>query len=248
MRKSAYIFLSTIPLSFMLLFTACSEQYHIAGNSSIANLDGQTLYLKVANDDNSSDCLDSCQVIHGRFNFMGDVDSITMAIMYKGEERIMPIVLETGDLTIELGHCGSKVTGSPHNERLNTFFQKRDRIENEQWELEQECVRMMRKGKDYQEIQEHYEKKAMKLEAKMETLVTDFIKENYDNALGPGCFLWFFGTYPIPVMTDQVRNILSSAPPRFLQNPYVRNYVRRARGTVEASEGKHRRSQREKKK
>lgn len=225
MRKIGIILIFAI----LLFATSCSEQYNIAGNSTIGNFDGKTVYLKVTADGKTASCLDSCQVVHGRFNFIGDVDSIIMAFMYMDNERLMPVVLETGNLNLEMGHCGSMVTGSPYNDRLNTFFRKRDRIENEQWELERNCMRMMREGKCYDDVRRTYQTKARKLERKMEKLETQFIKDNYDNVLGRGCFLWLFGFYPIPVMTEQIKSIIQDAPPSFLQDPFVQNYLRCAR-------------------
>ncbi len=223
MRKTVFL------LSCVLLLLSCSEQYNIAGNSTIGNFDGQTVYLKVNCDGTELACLDSCQMVHGRFSFMGDVDTVMVAMMYMGNERLIPVVLETGDLTVEMDHCGPKVGGTPYNDKLNAFFRKRDRIENEQWELDRECLRMMREGKSREDINSYYQPRAERLIRKMEKLETDFIRDNYDNALGPGCFLWLFGSYPIPIMTDQIRNIIAGAPPCFLNNPYVNNYVRRAR-------------------
>lgn len=223
MKKTVFL------LSCVLLLLSCSEQYKIAGNSTIGNFDGQTVYLKVNCDGTEIACLDSCQMVHGRFSFMGDVDTVMVAMMYIGKERLIPVVLETGDLTVEMDHCGPKVSGSPYNDKLNAFFRKRDRVENEQWELDRECLRMMRAGKSREDIDRYYQPRAERLMRKMEKLETDFIRDNYDNALGYGCFLWLFGSYPIPVMTDQIRNIIAGAPPCFLSHPYVNNYVRRAR-------------------
>lgn len=225
----------------LLLVTSCSEQYNIAGNSTIGNFDGRTVYLKVTADGQALSCLDSCQVVHGRFNFIGDVDSVMMAVMYMDGDRLMPVVLENGNLNIEMGHCGSIVKGSPFNDRLNTFLRRRDRIENEQWELERRCMRMMREGKSYDEACEAYRTKASRLERKMERLETQFIRDNFDNALGRGCFLWLFGSYPIPVMTDQIRSIVRDAPATFLNDPFVSHYLRCARAnSVPAEEDNHR--------
>ena len=78
-------------LSSLLMLTSCAEQYNIAGNSNIACLDGRMLYLRVSSSADEpvhrnvtqivSVCLDSCKVVHGRFNFEGDVDSARMAML-----------------------------------------------------------------------------------------------------------------------------------------------------------------------
>ena len=71
--------------------------------------------------------------------------------------------------------------------------------------------------------------KAKKLAKKLEDLETEFIKDNYDNPLGPGCFMWLFRQYPFPVMTNQIERIVKDAPPQFLHDPYVSHYLRVAR-------------------
>lgn len=229
MKSSDYFHLPLSLFSLLMLLTACSEQYNIAGNSSIGDFNGQTVYLKISDNGIDADCLDSCQVVHDKFHFIGDVDSVTMAIMYVGSQRLVPIFLEDGMLSIEVGHCGQRVSGSPYNDRLNTFLRKRDRISNEQWELERECSRMLLNGKSHQEVNDFYAKKIKKLAKKLEKLENDFIQENYQTPLGPGCFQWLFGQYAIPVMTDQIRSLIDNAPPCFRNHPYVRSYIRRAR-------------------
>ena len=97
-------------LSSLILFTSCAEQYNIAGNSNIACLDGRMLYLRVSSAEKGqhkdiqqttiSVCLDSCKVVHGRFSFEGDVDSARMAMLYTGNQCVMPLVLENGNLNI----------------------------------------------------------------------------------------------------------------------------------------------------
>lgn len=97
------------------------------------------------------------------------------------------------------------------------------------WELDQKCLRMMHEGHSPDAIRRIISPKAKKIAKQVEALETKFIKDNYDNPLGPGCFMLLFGQYPLPVMTDQIRNIIKTASPAFLQNPFVNSYLRRAR-------------------
>ena len=195
----------------------------------MGSLDGQMLYLRVTRDGTTLSCLDSCQVIHGRFNFYSDVDSIMVAQLYMGNESVMPVVLENGNLNVRVDHIGQRVSGGPFNDRLYKFVQKKNRLENEQWELDQKCMRMLHEGSTPAEIGKAIGPKAKKLAKKVEELETDFIMDNYDNPLGPGCFMLLFNQYPFPIMTDQIRRIVNKAPASFLHNPFVDSYVRRAR-------------------
>ena len=42
-------------------------------------------------------------------------------------------------------------------------------------------------------------KQAEKLRREMDRLETQFIRDNYDNPLGPGMFVWLFSENPVPV-------------------------------------------------
>lgn len=213
----------------ILSLASCSEQCNIAGNSSVGSLDGQMLYLRVRPDGITSVCMDSCEVIHGRFSFYSDVDSVVVAQLFMGNESVMPLVLESGDLRVEVDHAGQRVSGGPFNDRLYQFVQEKTRLENEQWELDQKCIRMMHEGYSPTEIHRVIGPKAKQLAQDIEELENKFIMDNYKNPLGPGVFMLLFGQYPMPVMTDQIRRIVKKAPPSFMRDPFVNSYIRQAR-------------------
>ena len=226
-------------LSSLFLFSSCAEQYNIAGNSSIACLDGRMLYLRVnpegediVKNQDSSFCIDSCQVVHGRFNFIGDVDSVMLAMLYTGNQCVMPIVIENGNLNIQVDNVAQKVTGGPLNERLYSFFKKRNRLENEIWELQQKAIGMIRKGYTPDEVQEKIGEKAEKLTKRSEELEINFVKDNYNNVLGPGFFMLMCNQFPSPILTYQINRIIEDAPQIFLNDPFVRNYIQQARERV----------------
>ena len=60
MNKIIYVVMAVLGLS------SCANSFNIDGTSSISNLDGQKLYLKVFTDTTFKD-LDSCDVLHGKF-------------------------------------------------------------------------------------------------------------------------------------------------------------------------------------
>ena len=212
-----------------MLLTACSDQCSIAGNSTVGSLDGRMLYLRVSCNGQEVMSLDSCEVTHGRFTFSSTLDSTRVAQVYIGNESLMPVVLETGELMVQVDHSGQRVSGGPLNDRLYAFLQRKERIENEQWELDRKCLEMLHSVKSPEEINSEIAPKAKKLAKKLEDLETEFIKDNYDNPLGPGCFMWLFRQYPFPVMTNQIERIVKDAPPQFLHDPYVSHYLRVAR-------------------
>lgn len=232
MKKLLFLFISVV------IFTSCAEQYNIAGNSNVSCLDGRMLYLRVSQSDDRmhqsvkqavSICLDSCKVVHGRFNFEGDVDSAMMAMLYTGNQCVMPLVLENGNLNIQVDNAIQRVSGGPLNDRLYGFFKKRSRLDNELWELQQQTMRMMREGYSPIDIQQKIGKKVEKLSKRTEILETKFVMENYDNVLGPGFFRLLCSQFPTPIMTEQIRQIIDKAPQHFLRDPYVSHYVKQAK-------------------
>lgn len=213
----------------LLFLTSCAEQYNIAGNSSGDQLDGRMIYLRVSQDGNSTCCLDSSKVVHGRFNFIGDIDSVMMAYLYMGEEVVMPIVMERAKLTVHIDDMDRNVSGGPLNDCLYDFFRQKFSIENEMWEAEQKCIELMRRGMWTEQHRKQFAEQADILNKKVEDLETKFITDNYDNALGPGFFMLLCNQFPSPVITDQIARIIQGAPREFLSNPFVRNYLKRAR-------------------
>lgn len=226
------------------MLTSCAEQYNIAGNSNIPCLDGRMLYLRVSSSDEPnhrmvqqsvSVCLDSCKVVHGRFNFEGDVDSVRMAMLYTGNQCVMPIVLENGNLSIQVDNATQRVSGGPLNDKLYKFFKKRNRLDNEMWELQQLTMRMMREGSNPEEIQHKVGKRLACLQKQTENLETQFVMDNYTNVLGPGFFRLLCSQFPTPIITEQIERIIKKAPSQFLSDPYVNFYLQQAHNRMGAN-------------
>lgn len=220
----------------LLLLGSCSEQYNIAGNSTVQCLDGRMLYLRISPGQEGatvertvSICLDSCKVVHGRFSFEGSVDSVMMAMLYTGNQCVMPLVIENGNISIQVDNAIQRVSGGPLNDRLYSFYKKRGRLDNELWELQQRAMRMMREGCTPDEIQRRVGRKADRLNRQTEELETNFVRDNYDNVLGPGFFRLLCSQYPTPILTHQIERIVSDAPAAFLNDPFVRYYLHHAR-------------------
>ena len=79
-------------------------------------LDGSKLYLKVL-DGQELKSIDSCEVVHGSFGFMGRLDTVRIA-MLSIRDGGMPLVMEQGDIKVTIDRMGHKVSGSPLNELL----------------------------------------------------------------------------------------------------------------------------------
>ncbi len=211
-------------LTLLLSLTSCAQQYNIAGNSSVNSFDGRMLYLQVASGFQTSR-IDSCEVVHGRFSFMGPVDSVVMAELFMDNEYLMPLVIEDCNLDVRMDYMGQRVSGGPLNDRLYRFLQEKERLDNEYMELSYQEMRMMMEGIAPAKIREELQPKAKKLSARIERLETKFIMDNYDNVLGPGVFMLLCNQYHYPILTDQIRTIMKKAPEKFRNHPYVKQYI-----------------------
>ena len=69
---------------------------------------------------------------------------------------------------------------------------------------------------------------AARLAQQEDSLVTNFIVENFDNVLGPGVFMMMTSSYPYPVLTPQIEDIMSKATKNFKDDPYVKEYYKTA--------------------
>ncbi len=214
-----------------LLLSSCATQYDIAGNSSLDEVDGRMLYLRVAGtgSDYMVCSLDSCQVEHGRFRFGGDVDSIMLAQVYLGNDLMMPIVIENGPLQVSIDQMGQYVEGGHLNKILYKFLEKREQLENKIWQAENACIRALREGKDNPaNVREKMRRRTNSINKEIEDEEVRFIKDNYDNVLGPGYFIMLCNQQIFPRMTEQFHSIVDDAPQDFLLNPYIHNYLHMA--------------------
>lgn len=218
-------------LAALLTLCSCATQYDIAGNSSLDDVDGHMLYLRVAGSGmDSGECsIDSCKVVHGRFRFGGVVDSIVLAQVFVGNDAMLPVVIEDGELQISMGLAGPTVEGGQLNKRLYDFLKKLDRLQNELWEAENACIRAIRNDKShFAEARERLKKRSAKLNRQIEEAEIDFVTDNFNNALGPGYYIMLCNRQLFPTMTEQLRRIADRAPRSFFSNPYINSYLQAA--------------------
>jgi len=203
--------------------TSCAESYSVQGTSSIAALDGSKLYLKAVKSGNLKN-IDSCDVVHGQFRFQGLLDTVR----FMDEESIMPVVLEKGEISIRIDNSERRVSGTPLNEELYEFLNRHDQLDNELSELSHRHSQMLLEGEDEEVINEQLSLEAERIAQQEDSLVTHFIIDNFDNVLGPGVFMMLTGSYPYPVLTPQIEDIMSKATTKFKNDPYVKEYYQTA--------------------
>lgn len=226
MKHSLYNIVSWI--GGFLLLASCSDKYVVDGTSSVQELDGKKLYLKILDKDKLVS-IDSSEVVHGSFKFTGLMDSTMMVNLFMDDQSIMPVVLEPGGpIVIEIKDSEQKVSGTPLNNKLYDFIAKRNRIDNSINELPQKQSQMIMDGVSETDIQLRLGKEQKELLQKLDELETSFITNNFNNVLAPGVFMIMTSGYQYPIMTPQIEDILSKANDRFKNDPYVKDYIKTA--------------------
>lgn len=217
---------------------SCAEGYSVQGSSSVSVLDGSKLYLKTIKD-NELRNIDSCEVVHGQFRFAGLLDTVRMANLFMDDESIMPIVLEKGEISIRIDNASQTVFGTPLNDRLYEFIDFHNQLGNQMAELSHKQSRMLLDGIDENDINRQLNIEAAEIARKEDSLVTNFIVENFDNVLGPGVFMMITSMYRYPVLTPQIEDIMSKATSKFKNDPYVKDYYQVATENQARSTGMH---------
>lgn len=215
----------------MSLFSSCMGGYSIQGQSSVMSLDDSQMYLRCLKDGELRS-IDSCKVLHGAFSFQGELDTVRVAHLFIGQENIMPIVLETGQIRVKIDAMEQSVSGTALNDTLYRFIQQHNQMESRMNELGHKHSQMLLDGITEEEADQKISIEAAALRAEEDKLVTGFIADNFDNILGPTVFMILTAAYPYPALTPQVEDIMSRATDKFKADPNVREYMDKAK-TIE---------------
>ena len=123
-------------LFFCAVFcTSCGKKYKIEGVSSVSSLDGKMLFIKVPSGDKLVN-IDSAEVIHGLFKMEGKVDSTVVASLFMDDDCIMPLVIEEGNINININNAGFTIKGTPLNDSFNQFIVQRNSLSDRADEVE----------------------------------------------------------------------------------------------------------------
>jgi len=231
MKKLCHLLLSSL-----LVLTACKSQYMVKGSSNVDELEGQVLTLKVYVDGEMRS-IDSTRVVHGRFNFGGGMDSTMLANLFLGDMSLMPIVLEEGEVSLNIEETRQTATGTPLNDSLSGFILRKTQLDAQMAELPHLEARMIMDGTDDDERMFQLRQQSKEIETESEQLIMHFIRANYNNVLGPGIFMILTSRLPHPILTPQIEQIITNAPPYFLGHPYVREYIQKAKEYEEKTKG-----------
>lgn len=222
-------------LLLALLLTSCDRKYRIEGSSSVTSLDGKMLFLKALRDGRWVN-VDSAEVIHGYFKMQGNADSVMMVTLYMDHEGIMPIVLEDGKVEVSISNTQLAAKGTPLNDKLYEFIDKRNSLEIKIGELERREARMVLDGANLEDVHDELKAEGEALVKEMDDYVRQFIVDNFENVLGPSVFMMMCSTLPYPVMTPQIENIMKTAPSSFKENQLVKDFLGKAKENMQLIE------------
>lgn len=230
MNKIFYAFIS------LLALTSCANSYDITGTSNVSTLDGRMLYLKVLKDAEFKS-VDSCDVVHGQFHFDGTFDSVRMANIFMDDEPVLPLVLESGAITVKLDDTQQVVSGSPLNDKLFGFFKKYQQLQNQQRELVHKHDQAIMNGSDMNVVTRQLTAEANRLAEQEDKLVTTFVTDNFDNVLGAGVFFLVTMGNQYPMLTPWIEDIMSKATDHFKNDSYVKDYYQKAQENEQIMNG-----------
>lgn len=211
----------------VLTLASCANTYNIQGTSNVSTLDGRMLYLKVLKNNDFKN-LDSCDVVHGQFQFCGTYDTVRLANIFMDDESVLPVVIEKGDITIRIDNTQQTVSGTPLNDELFKFFNRYNQLKNQEAELLHTHDRAIMDGKDMNLVNQRLNEEAQRLSEQEDKLVTTFVTDNFDNVLGPGVFFMVTIGNRYPELTPWIEDIWSKATDKFKNDPYVKDYYEKA--------------------
>lgn len=206
---------------------SCSSSYNIQGTSDVQNLDGHMMYIK-AIEGNELKSIDSCDVVHGKFEFRGTIDTIKVGTLFINDEGVMPVVLEEGDITIKFNTAKQTCTGTFLNDKLTDFIEKYNQITNQIADLSHQEAQAMMNGEDMSAVYRDLQKKSISLSEESDKLITSFIEQNFDNVLGPFVFRMVTSTYEVPMTNAWIEALMLKATDSFKNDRYVKEFMEEA--------------------
>lgn len=203
---------------------SCSKSFNIQGTSNISTLDGRMLYLKALKNGELKN-IDSCEVVHGQFKFSGATDSTSMATIFMDDESVMPVVIEEGNINIQLNTTKQSCSGTDLNDKLFAFIEKYNSLQSQYSDLSHRENQAIMDGQDMDEVYQKLTADAERIAREEDKLITGFICDNFDNVLGPGVFMMVTQGFQFPQLTPWIEDIMSKATDTFKNDSYVKDYM-----------------------
>lgn len=216
----------TFGLSCLLLVTnSCQNSYSLKGSADVSNIEGRMITLALPNPNGSWEMLDSCEVTHGLFSMKGKTDSVSVATLFVGDTPLMPVILEKGNICVDISNLSLRVSGTRLNDLLYKFIDDKTQLDVKATELDRTESQMIMRGEEENVIRHYVDSAYASISDEMTKLVTGFISSNYSNVLALCGFNMLTNGLPYPVMTPLIKQVLDEAPKEFRENPMIRDFV-----------------------
>ena len=140
-RLLKYILLA----AFMPMLFSCSERYCIKGTTD-GFYNGEQAYIKV-DSGGTWYSIDSCDILHGCFEMSGEVESPFLTSLFIGEEAIMPVIIECGNISVDLSMRDANISGTNLNNQLARFIEDKEEYERLIMDIERHETSLILDGK-----------------------------------------------------------------------------------------------------
>lgn len=169
--------------------------------------------------------IDSAEIVHGNFKMSGDVDSTMMVVLYMDRRPLGIMVLESGNISVDVGNVDVKISGTELNDKLYSFTKKKMEYENVLSTLDSKLAKRVMEGADYDEVKDSLSMESERLVKEYDEHILNFIKSNYDNVLSAGVFLLMCYSTPPEALPESFYSLYKTAPESFRNNETIRKYV-----------------------
>lgn len=205
------------------LLASCLGKYSLKGSTD-GFYNGEQAYIKV-DSGGVWHTVDSCDILHGCFEMSGEVDAPFLTSLFIGEEAIMPVIIESGDIVVNLSMRDADVSGTNLNDQLSRFIEDKDVFERRIMEIERRETALILDGHTAESAAAEVREAIAAVGDSMNLFVEKTIRDHYNTVLGPCIFQLLCSAMPYPLMTKQVEGILADAPQSFKDNHFVKMFV-----------------------
>lgn len=214
MKRFSILLTIACILTFMSSCNTESE-YTINGVAE-GYADGTKVYLQLRDKPDWIN-IDSTTITKGRFTMKGQADPGFLGHIYiNGDNDKSLIVVEPGVITIEIKDAYGYPHGTECNERLTTYSQAIDKLEEQMADIMERIENL--ETEDTAAYFE-YRKELEKLDQEEYKLLAKLLKDNITNPLGVGMYCLLNSAFADDI--DFLFNLSQQIPEEFLQQHYV---------------------------
>ena len=206
----------------MLFLVSCEKNIcKMNGLISYGYYNGDTVALcKYSND--SLINVGQSTIKQGVFGIECTANEPYMAGLYLNNVLLAPMVVEPGDINVRITAEETTVSGTVLNDALYRYIARVDSFKLSLADISRMEARLIMNGSDADAAKSFVERTFMKTNLEMELYIDNFIKEHYNDILGPFVFRQWYGPMLYPASNERVKDIMQGAPEYFKEHEYVK--------------------------